>query len=74
MRFEAKDDKGGVYTIIEYSVLQESDEIRPDRMRADPNIQTLFKTVDGRDLEQNADGTFSILGTLIVLRKVGNRR
>jgi hypothetical protein len=70
MRFEAKDDKGGVYTIIEYSVLQELDEIRSDRMDAEPNIQTVFKTVDGRDLKRNGDGTFSILGTSIVLRKV----
>ena len=47
-RFTTMDDAGNRYVIIEYRTFEESDEIRTDRMSADPVTGQLFETLQGR--------------------------
>ena len=51
-RFTTMDDAGNRYVIIEYRTFEESDEIRTDRMSADPITGQLFETLQGRAVEQ----------------------
>ncbi len=69
-RFQTKDDDGNRHIIIEYRTFQESDEIRSDRMSADPIIGQAFETGHGRAVEQIDENSFQILGTDKIVRKV----
>jgi hypothetical protein len=69
-RFETNDDAGNREVIIEYRTFDESDEIRADRMSADPMVGKLFETLKGGDVEQIDENSFQILGTNKIVRKV----
>lgn len=69
-RFQAQDGGGNLHIIIEYQTFEESDEIRTDRMSADPITGQAFETVHGRAVEKIDENSFQILGTDKVVRKV----
>ena len=69
-RFTTKDDVGSREIIIEYRTFEESDEIRADRMSAEPITGQVFETLQGRAVEQIDENSFQILGTGKIVRKV----
>lgn len=69
-QFRAVDDAGTLYTIIKFRTVQESQEIRSDRMSADPIFGEEFETLEGRGVHHVGEDTFQIYGTHIVVRKI----
>jgi len=69
-QIKTKDASGEIFTLVEYGIVHESDEIGADRVPSDPIIIHAFETVDGGEVEKNADGSFTILSANIVVREV----
>jgi hypothetical protein len=69
-QFNAKDDVGKIYTIVEYRTSQQSNEIRSDRMSQPPTIGQEFKTLEGRAVEKITEDTFQIMGSDKIVRKI----
>ena len=69
-QFQATDASGKSFPLVEYRIVHESDEIGADRMTGDPIVIHAFETVDGSQVEKNADGSFTILSANIVVREV----
>jgi hypothetical protein len=70
-RFSAVDDAGKRYVITQYRGGSASDEIRDDRMSADPVIfHPWFETAHGDPVEQLTEDTFLILQLNKTVRKV----
>lgn len=69
-RFNAIDDAGERYVIIEWEKILESNEIRSDRQRSETVKIPFLETQSGQAVEEQADGIFVILPLNKIVKKV----